>query len=123
MATRPHPLEWVADPFKERADYERRSMFGCQSIYLRGRTVLAVAAKQEPWNGLLCPTERKYHDSLRQDYPALTAHPILPKWLYLSADQDAFEITALEIVGAILGGDRRFGIEPQSKRRSGSKKR
>ncbi|MBV9268275.1 MAG: hypothetical protein JO061_19055 [Acidobacteriaceae bacterium] len=112
MLTRTHPLAWIVEPLQDRADYQRRSMFGCEAVYLRGRIVLALTARSEPWNGLLCPTERHHHESMLREFPLLAPHPVLPKWLYLSAGHDTFESTALEIVDCILRGDVRFGVEP-----------
>jgi hypothetical protein len=110
---RPHPLSWVVEPFAHRPDYVRKSMFGCEAAYLGGRLVLALAGKAEPWNGILCPTERRHHASLQDEFRTLQPHAILRKWLYLSRTLDDFEQTGLEIVAAILSGDRRFGVEPK----------
>ena len=55
---------------------------------------LVLAAKEEPWNGLLVCTSREFHAALIRDYPALQPHPVLPKWLYLAQACDGFEETA-----------------------------
>lgn len=108
---------WLWEQFEERGDYARRAMFGCQAVYLSGKLMFAVTDRQEPWNGLLCATDRPHHDALRADFPVLTPHPILGKWLYLSAASDGFEEYAQGIADAIARGDVRFGVEPSARKR------
>jgi hypothetical protein len=99
-------------------------MFGCIGCYLYGRLVLVlVARRHEPWNGLLVPTDRRHHTSLRRDHKSLVIHPILKKWLYLPESNDAFEESAKAIVDSILANNPRIGVEPQGKTsRAGGKK-
>ncbi len=116
---------WLWEQFQERADYTRKSMFGCQAIYLRGRLMFCVAARHEPWNGVLIATEREHHPSLVNEFPFLVPHPILGKWLYLSQSDDAFEYRAESLMAAIHGGDARFGVVPKERasRRTGGHRR
>lgn len=88
-------------------------MFGCKGCYLYGRLVLVLAAREEPWNGLLVPTEKKHHESLLRDYKGLITHPILKKWLYLLESSEDFEESAGTLVESILAGDPRIGVEPK----------
>ncbi len=91
-------------------------MFGCKGYYLYGRLVLVLAARgKEPWNGLLIPTEKKYHKPLRRDYKSLLVHPILKKWLYLPEPNEDFEEAARVLVESILANDPRIGVEPKAK--------
>ena len=115
MPAKQHPLDWLLPELKARPDFVSKPMFGCKAVYLRGRLVLVLAARVEPWNGVLCPTEREHHVSLRHQFETLMPHPILPKWLYLSMEHDGFEQTALKLVDCILAGDGRIGIEPGAK--------
>jgi len=87
-------------------------MFGCQAAYLHGRLVLVLAAKEEPWNGLMVCTSREYHSALVAEYPGLQPHPVLPKWLYLTQSSNEFEEMAQQIVVQTLKNDRRIGVEP-----------
>jgi hypothetical protein len=110
-------MHWIFEPFEDRADCLLKKMFGSDCVYFRGRLVLAVATKTDPWDGLLCPTSRTHHASLRSEYPSLRPHAVLGKWLYLPASADDFEQTALDIVEVILAGDIRFGVEPVQRKR------
>jgi hypothetical protein len=92
-------------------------MFGCQAAYLFGKLVLVLAAKEEPWNGLLICTSREFHATLIAEYPALQPHPVLSKWLYLPQASDGFEETARELALHALKNDPRIGVEPTARKR------
>ena len=122
-ARRSHPLHWVVDPLSEEPSYIEKAMFGCKGCYLYGRLVLVLAARRrEPWMGLLVPTEKKQHKSLRRDHKGLVSHPILKKWLYLRESNEEFEETARAVVDSILANDPRIGVEPKKKSASGDGK-
>jgi len=101
----------------EEACYRERPMFGARGCYLDDRLVLVLCSRgQEPWEGLLVPTERHFHGSLLQDLPELHVHPVLGKWLYLrEAQPEAFEGTALRLVDLIKEGDSRIGVKSPSR--------
>jgi hypothetical protein len=102
-------------------------MFGCLAAYVQGRMVMVLA--EDPgersyrgrtfaydiWNGIMLPTERKFHASLTQEFKSLKPHPVLAKWLYLPATDQDFETLASAYSDRIMAGDPRFGIEPQIK--------
>ena len=90
-------------------------MFGCLAVYLHGRLSLLLSSGEEPWNGLLIPTDHQFHDSIRRDYQNVLQHPVLKKWLYLPEGLEDFESDAQEIVEAIRMNDRRFGVEPKER--------
>ena len=112
-----HPLQWLLEPAQAEPSFFQKHMFGCQAAYLYGRLVLVLAAREEPWNGLLVCTSRDFHSGLVADYPGLQPHPVLPKWLYLPQACDGFEETAQEIVRQALQDDPRIGVEPGGSRR------
>lgn len=112
----PHPLTWLVEPLQENPSFENRAMFGARAIYFDGRMVLCLAMKEEPWRGVLVPTERENHAALRAEFPVLTPHPILPKWLYLPESTASFETVAMRLVGLIRALDPRLGIVPPAKR-------
>ncbi|MBI5102938.1 MAG: hypothetical protein HZB33_14045 [Nitrospirae bacterium] len=114
---RPHPLLWVVEPLMDEVSYLERPMFGCLAIYLYGRLVLALTEGEEPWNGLLIPTDHQFHESIRQDFHDVIQHPVLKKWLYLSETSEGFESEATEIAERIRMGDPRIGVEPGGKRK------
>lgn len=101
----------------EEPSYIEKAMFGCRGCYLYGRLVLVLAAREEPWNGLLVPTEKKHHKSLSRDHKGLVTHPILKKWLYLPESNEDFEESARNLVESILADDPRIGVEPKEKSR------
>jgi len=96
-------------------------MFGCQAVYLFGKLVLLLAAKEEPWNGLLVCTSREHHAALINDYPSLQPHPVLGKWLYIAQSHAAFEETAQELIARLAENDPRIGVEPKGRKRKKSK--
>lgn len=112
-----HPLHWVVEPLSDEPSYIEKAMFGCRGCYLYGRLVLVLAAREEPWNGLLVPTEKKHHQSLRRDHKELIIHPVLKKWLYLPESNEDFERASPALVGLILADDPRIGVEPKEKSR------
>ncbi len=97
-------------------------MFGCQGCYYDGNLVLVLADREEPWKGILLPVERRHHESLTEEFPQLTPHPILPKWLYLSDETDRFEETTARLVELIKTNDPRIGVTPPKNPRRPSSK-
>ena len=107
-------MHWVVESLLEEPSYIEKPMFGCKGCYLHGRLVLVLAARgKDPWNDLLVPTERKYHQSMRRDHKNLAIHPVLKKWPYLSESNEDFEESARALVEAILANDPRTGVEPK----------
>lgn len=118
---------WLVEPLEEDPTFLLKSMFGGKAVYLHGRFVLYLADNEEPWRGVLVPTEREHQPSLMADRPALAPHSVLPKWLYLPESGDAFESDAQWLVQRARLGDERIGILPaprparrQGKTRPGS---
>lgn len=101
----------------EEPSYLEKPMFGCLAIYLHGRLVLVLASGEEPWNGLLVPTEHEFHGSIRTEYSDIVQHSVLKKWLYLPENSENFETTAESIVDAVRLNDPRFGVEPRERKR------
>ncbi|MGE9294262.1 MAG: hypothetical protein ACQKBW_11660 [Puniceicoccales bacterium] len=112
-----HPYEYLVEPLSERPGYERRHMFGCLGCYYRGKLVAVLAEGEAPWNGFLVPAEREQHAAVMAEFPMLTNHPVLPKWLLLHAEDDRFETIAGRIVERILEEDPRFGVIPKPKKK------
>jgi hypothetical protein len=125
MKGKDNSLRWLAEPLAEMNGFIEKPMFGALAYYLRGMMVLVLSDREEPWDGLLLPTERDNHHALINDFPALIPHPVLGKWLFLSVKNEEFESTASDIVSAIEEGDPRIGVEPKpkKKKRASVKKR
>ena len=99
----------------EEPSYLEKPMFGCLAIYIHGRLMLVLASGEEPWDGLLIPTEHQCHNSIKKDFNGVVQHPVLKKWLYLSEATEDFETVASDIVDAVRMNDQRFGVEPKER--------
>ncbi len=109
-------LHWVVESIMEEPSYIERLMFGCLAVYLNGRMVLLMCQGEEPWNGLLIPTEHEHHKSILNEFIDIVQHPVLKKWLYLPENTEDFESVASEVVHAIEMDDPRFGVEPKERK-------
>ncbi|MCF3649753.1 hypothetical protein [Synoicihabitans lomoniglobus] len=107
---------WLVEPLEDEPTFLIKAMFGGKAVYLHGRFILFLADKEEPWRGVLVPTEREHQPSLIADRPALAPHEILGKWLYLPEAADSFETDAQWLVQRARAGDERVGIIPPMKR-------
>jgi hypothetical protein len=114
---REHTLQWLLEPVEAEPFFFQKPMFGCQAVYMFGKLVLVLAAKAEPWNGLLVCTSHEFHSALIAQYPGLRPHPVLGKWLYLAQADDSFEEAAQQLVQQVMKKDPRIGVEPLVKRR------
>jgi hypothetical protein len=110
-----HPLLWVVESLMEEPSYLEKPMFGCLAIYLHGRLTLVIASGEEPWDGLLIPTEHQFHQDIVEDFPDVVQHSVLKKWLYLPEATEDFETVASNIVEAVRMNDQRFGVEPRER--------
>lgn len=119
LPTKPvHRHLWLIEPLEREPTLLVKAMFGGKAVYLHGRLVLYLAAKTEPWRGVLVPMERAQHAALQRDFPALAPHPVLPKWLYLPESAETFEADAARLVTLIRARDPRIGIVPPATKRS-----
>lgn len=117
----PHPLLWLAEPLCDNPSYLDKPMFGGRAVHFGGRFVLFLAWKDEPWRGVLVPTEREHQPSLIAEFPALSPHPVLPKWLYLPERTETFEADAAHLVALIRRLDPRIGVIPGAKAKKPAK--
>jgi hypothetical protein len=117
VARRPHRHAWLWEPLETDATFVLRSMFGAKAAYLDGKLMLCFCAGEEPWRGVLVCTAREHHAALLAEFPALSPHPILPKWLYLPESTDSFESVATKLVTLARRRDSRLGVAPQPKKR------
>lgn len=91
-------------------------MFGAKAAYLHGRCQLIFFAKQDPWRGVLICTEREQQPSLIKEFPSLSPHPVVAKWLYLPEITDDFESTAQRLVMLVQRRDPRIGVKGTPKK-------
>jgi len=108
-----NPLLWVVEFLEEEPSYLEKPMFGCLAIYLHGMLMLVLASGEEPWDGLLIPTEHQFHDAILKEFNDVVQHTVLKKWLYLPEATEDFETVASDIVEAVRMNDQRFGVEPK----------
>ena len=92
-------------------------MFGAKAAYLDGRLHLCFMAKQEPWRGVFVCTDREQQQSLVNEFPSLSPHPVLSKWLYLPEMEEDFESTAGNLVTLVRRRDGRIGVEGSPRKR------
>ena len=118
-----HPHRWLWEPLETDPTFVLRSMFGAKAAYLDGQLMVCFTASEEPWRGMLVCTDRTRHPALLAEFPELVAHPILPKWLYLSDSSDRFEHTAVRLVSLAKRRDPRIGVAPQPRTSRGNAKR
>ncbi len=112
-----HRYAWLWEELEADASFVLRGMFGGKALYLDGRMQLVFFTKEEPWCGVLVCTDRPSHASLRAEFPELSPHPVLPKWLYLPEAADGFERTGQRLAALVLRRDARIGVESTSRRR------
>lgn len=108
-------MRWIFEAFEYDPGYVGARMFGCETAYLDDRLCLAIADKDEPWNGLLVCTSHEHHEALMAEIPALRPHEVLGKWLYVSQDHPAFEDAVEQITALVSARDPRIGVEPKRK--------
>jgi len=116
-----YPLRWVVESIEEERSYLEKPMFGCLAVYLHGRLSLLLSSGEEPWNGLLIPTDHQFQGNITKDFKEVVQHPVLKKWLYLPERAEAFETVALDIIEVIRMNDPRFGVEPKERSKKGRK--
>jgi hypothetical protein len=112
----PHRLEWLWEPLETEATFVLRSMFGAKAVYLDGKLMLCFCATEEPWRGMLVCTERSHHAAWLAEFPVLSPHPVLPKWLYLPESADRFEPVATRLVALARRRDPRLGVTPKPRK-------
>lgn len=117
-----HPHQWLWEPLERDPAFVLRSMFGAKAVYLDGKLMLCFTSGEEPWHGLLVCTDQARQAALQADFPALVPHRILPKWLYLSEDSDAFDRNAARLVALARARDPRIGVVPAPKKRRPAKR-
>ena len=112
-----HPLEWLADPVRDEPTFVLKSWFGGRTIMLHGQHTLFLTVQGEPWQGVLVCTFHEHQPSLLAEFPALTQHPILKKWLYLPERAETFERDAKRLVQLVRARDPRIGIPPSPRKK------
>ncbi len=117
--------EWIFDAFVEHPTFFTKRMFGGLAAYLFERQMLLLVEPTKSgrwnWHGVLVCTDYQHHASIQAEFPALTPHEVLRKWLFIDSTHTDFESTMDRLTKHLAGNDRRFGILPRTTR-PGSRK-
>lgn len=114
---REHPYRWLWEPLEEDPGFALSPMFGGKSAYIDGRLTLFFIAKQAPWRGVLVCTDKARQALLTEEFPGLSPHPVLKKWLYLPEGREGFEREVARLVGLAAKRDARIGVLPSPRKR------
>ena len=119
--------EWILDAFAGHATFFTKRMFGGLAAYVHERQMLVLVEPTKTgrwkWHGVLVCTAHEHHASIRADFPALTSHHVLRKWLYIDSTHRNFESTVESVAKRIARNDPRFGVVPGSATRTRKRKR
>jgi hypothetical protein len=115
-AKKKNALLWLFEPLLDDPRFMQKKLFSFDAAYLNGLLYVAVMDGKEPWSGLLVCTSKEHHGALVAEFPQLTQHKVLGKWLYLSQTHPEFERVAMEIVELVRRRDRRLGVEASPRR-------
>ena len=97
MAKALDELQWIEDLLPE--SFNRRAMFGGFAYYDGPFLKLVLfEGGSEKWDGCMFPAEKEHHEKLLSQFPFLVNHSVLPKWLYLSLNDENFEDHAKKVV-------------------------
>jgi hypothetical protein len=112
--------EWILEPFDAHPSFFTKRMFGGLAAYLFGRQMLVLAEPTKTgrwkWHGVLICTNHEHQPSIRAEFPALTPHDVLRKWLYVDSKHRDFELTMEAVAKRMAANDPRFGIVPLAAR-------
>ena len=117
---KPFDNEWIFDVFAGHPSFFTKRMFGGLAAYLHERQMLLLVEPTKTgrwkWHGVLVCTSAGHHASIRSDFPALTPHGVLRKWLYIASAHENFETTMEAVARRMARNDQRFGIVPAARR-------
>ncbi len=126
-ARKPFDNEWVFQVFEDQPSFFTKRMFGGLAAYLFGRLMMVLVEPTRTgrwkWHGVMICTDHARHAAIIDEFPQLEPHGILKKWLYIDTRHDDFESTMQSVADAMARDDRRFGVQPASRARSGASKK
>ena len=116
--------EWILEAFVEHPTFFTKRMFGGLAAYLFERQMLLLVEPTKSgrwkWHGVLVCTDYKHHASIQAEFPALTPHEVLRKWLFIDSTHEDFESTMEAVAKSVASNDPRFGVlakSPKPRRR------
>jgi len=109
--------EWIFEVFEDHPSFLTKRMFGGLAAYLFGRMMMVLVEPTRTgrwkWHGVLICTEHAQQKAIIEEFPVLTSHDILKKWLYVDSRHEEFEPTMERVAKAIARDDQRFGVRPR----------
>lgn len=117
--------------FKKQAFTVR--MFGGIGYYFNDRLIVTLfnfsgnksfkgkKYKIELWQGAFFPVEKQHQPSVIEQFPFLSPHPILGKWLYLPLQTDEFIDQVEQVLPYLLRPGSLFGTVPKKKKPKANK--
>jgi hypothetical protein len=119
--------QWILDAFEGHPTFFTKRMFGGLAAYLHERQMLVLVEPTKTgrwkWHGVLICTGHEHQPSIRSEFPALTPHAVLRKWLFVDSKHDHFEPTMEGVARRMARNDPRFGITPRTATRPRRKAR
>jgi hypothetical protein len=107
--------------FEDHPSFFTKRMFGGLAVYLFGRQMMVLVEPTKTgrwqWHGVLICTDHAHHPAIIGEFPQLTPHDILKKWLFIDSRHADFEPTLERVSRAIARNDQRFGIQPRPRKR------
>ena len=114
--------EWILRNLEDHPSFFTKSMFGGLAVYLFGRQMMLLVEPTKTgrwtWHGVLICTEYAHHSAIIREFPRLSPHDFLKKWLYIDSHQKDFEPTMERVADAMARNDQRFGIHPHPRKES-----
>jgi hypothetical protein len=106
--------EWIVESFVENPTFFAKRMFGGLAAYLFERQTLLLVEPTKSgrwkWHGVLVCTDYEHHASIQAEFPALTPHNVLRKWLFIDSTHEDFESTIEAVAKRVASNDPRFGV-------------
>lgn len=120
MAKSLDELQWIEDLLPE--SFNRRAMFGGFAYYDGPFLKLIMFENgSDKWNGCMFPAEKEHHEKLLSQFSFLTNHSVLPKWLFLSINDENFEDHAKKVVRELARPQSLWGTIPDKKKKAEQK--
>lgn len=128
MTAKKIPFEFVLENLS-RLDITVKAFFGCHSIYLGDKMLLALRKKKEHPrdNGVWIATSHEYHESLQKIFPNMRSIELFgnppSSWQNLPFDAVDFEESVNRVCDLILKHDPRVGKIPKKKKKKEKKEK
>ena len=108
----------IFEVFEDHPSFFTKRIFGGFGVYLFGRMMMVLVEPTRTgrwkWHGVLICTEHAHHPGIIKEFPELTPHGVLKKWLYIDSRHEDFEPTMDRVARAIARADQRCGIHPHA---------